>query len=72
MRKIKIESVIERVRFPGPDRRVVDLEITYLTEKGYRGTVVVPKKDVTDEIIWDAVKKDSELIEKALGEEKGA
>lgn len=70
MGKIKIELITERRRWVGPDRLDIDLEVTYLTEKGYRGTVTVPKKDVTEEIIWAAVKKDSEEVEKVLSEEK--
>ena len=68
--KIRIENVIERVRFVGPDRREVDLEVTYLTDKGYRGTVTVPKADVTEEKIWKAVTADSKEVEKALGAER--
>ena len=70
MGKIKIELITERRRWVGPDRLDIDLEVTYLTEKGYRGTVIVPKEGVTEEIIWEAIMKDSEIVERVLSEEK--
>ena len=68
--KIKIESIIDKTRFVGPDRSETDLEVTYLTGKGYRGTVTVAKEGATEKKIWAAVIQDSKVVESVLTTEK--
>ncbi len=68
MAKVKIFDIRDRPKFIGPGKREVDVEILYETEKGYSGSVTLPKRDITEEKIQEAIRNDMRVEEKILGE----
>lgn len=68
MAKVKILDMRDRPKFVGPGKREVDVEIVYETEKGYSGSVMLSKRDLSEKNIQEAIKKDMEVQEKLLGE----
>ena len=70
MTKVKIQDIKERTRFLGPDKSEVTLDVTYETEKGFRGVVKGLPQKATEDEIWDAVRKAAEVPERMIGMEK--
>ena len=68
MAKVKIVDIRDRPKFIGPGKREVNVEILYETEKGYTGSVTLAKKDLNEENIQEAIRKDMSVQEKILGE----
>jgi len=65
---VKIENIIEQTDFRAPNKRVAMLEIHYVTEKGYRGSVLVEKDGSTKETVIEAVKKASSVPDSLIGQ----
>jgi hypothetical protein len=65
---IKIENILEYTDFRAPNKRVLMLEIHYVTEKDYYGTVRIEKQGATKESIAAAVKDAAALPESLIGE----
>jgi len=70
MTKAKIIDIKERIRFLGPDKSETTLDVTYETEKGFRGTVKGLPLKATEDEIWDAVMKAAEVPERMIGAER--
>jgi len=70
MAKVKIVDVKERTRFLGPDKSETMLDVTFETEKGFRGTVKGLPLKATEDEIWEAVWKAAEVPERMIGKEK--
>lgn len=68
MTKVKIVDMRDRPKFVGPGKREVDVEIVYETEKGYSGSITLPKRDLNEKNIQEAIKRDMEVQERLLGE----
>lgn len=69
MTKIKIVDMKERVQFIAPGKRQTLVDILYSSAKGYSGTVTIPKDELTEKRILNAIRADVETQEKLLGTE---
>jgi hypothetical protein len=65
---VKIENIIETTDFRAPNKRVAMLEVHYLTDKGYRGSVLLEKEGASKESIIEAVKKASSVPDSLIGQ----
>lgn len=70
MGKVKIVDIRPRTRFISPERSVTTLDVTYETEKGFRGTVKDLPEKATEDEIWAAVAKAGKTPDKLMGMEK--
>lgn len=68
MTEVKIIDIRDRPKFVGPGKREVNVEIIYETERGYSGSVSLPKRDLSEKKIQEAIKADMSVQEKILGE----
>jgi hypothetical protein len=69
MGKVKIVDMKERVRFTAPGKRETDVDVAYETEKGYRGTVTLAKKGLTEEKVIEVIREDMRTQEGLLEKE---
>lgn len=65
--KFTIDQVIEQVTYPAPGRRVLQVEIHYTTEGGYKGTIVLDKSAATPDAVKAAIKADADRFDKMIG-----
>jgi len=65
---VKIENIVETTDFRAPNRRVAMLEVHYLTDKGYRGSVTVEKTGATTETITAAVIDAAKIPDGLIGQ----
>jgi len=69
MAKVKIVDIRDRPKLVGPGKREVDVEVLFETAKGYRGSVTLAKKELSEKKLQEAIKKEIEVQEKVLDTE---
>jgi len=65
---VKIENIVETTDFRAPNRRVAMLDVHYVTDKGYRGVVVLEKAGATPESITAAVIEAAKIPDGLIGQ----
>jgi hypothetical protein len=68
---VKIENIIERIDYVAPNKRVIMLEVHYVTDKQYRGVVDVEKQGATKASISAAVAEAAALPDDLIGSKVG-
>lgn len=65
---VKIENIVETTDFRAPNKRVAMLEVHYISDKGYRGSVLLEKAGATTESITAAVLDAAKIPDGLIGQ----
>lgn len=64
---IKIQNVREYVRYNNESEPVTYVDVTYVTDKGFRGNVTLTKSEATEEVIIKKIREDAKIATKLIG-----
>ena len=67
MVEIKIERIEERSRMTPEGEFVPTIKVYYSTAKGFKGSIMLDKKEATVERIKELVRKDAERFDALIG-----